>query len=328
MGLQNRSTGTSRGTDPIAMRYVRINETDDNPDYIELYRPSPPFIPFNNAINLQGWYLLASAGQNQAPVKLRPFPDSFTIGNGAYVVLGDGPATPAEMPGTANYVDLAGVGGGNIPWVTSEYDCALYDSYGRLVDTFRTTRPGTNLAHNHPRAPALWSEFSGAAPRSSAGDGAVGRNATATDTNTGADFHALATRTMGSANNSAATWTPDATPQLGVVLNDNLGGGLTAIITAGGDRAGQKWTMAFSIGHMNGAGPIAGWGPDIIDNWLFLSVTPPFFGFLDENGSARVDLPAGTVPAGVQADFAFILQDGAGQLAPITQLSAILEYDS
>ena len=96
-----------------------------------------------------------------------------------------------------------------------------------------------------------------------------------------------------------------------MVLNDNMGGGLTAILTAGGDRAGQKWTITFSIGQPEWSRSVAGYGFDFIDNWLFLSVTPPFFGFLDANGSARVDLPAGSVPPGIQADFAFILQDGA-----------------
>jgi Astacin (Peptidase family M12A)/FG-GAP-like repeat/FG-GAP repeat len=327
MGLQNRSTGTSRGLDPIAVRFVRINETDDNLDYLELHRPAPP-LPYVAPLDVQGWYLLASAGQNVAHARLNPFPNPLSFPTGGYVVLGDSATAPPEMPGSASYVDLAAVGGGNIPWVGSEYDCALYDSYGRLVDTFRSTTPSLALAHNHPRAPSRWTDFSGAAPRTATGAAALGRNATATDTNTGADFAPQAVRTMGAANTSVATWVPDSTPQLNVVLNDNQGGGFTAIITAGGDRAGQKWTMTFSIGHMNGAGPVAGYGPDILDNWLLLSVTPPFFGFLDAEGSGRVDLPAGTLPAGVQADFAFILQDGAAQLAPITQISKILEFDS
>lgn len=63
-------------------------------------------------------------------------------------------------------------------------------------------------------------------------------------------------------------------------------------------------------------------------NWIAYSATPPFFGFLDEFGTARVDVPAGTLGPGVTADFIFVLQDGQLQSAPITTVSAILEFDT
>jgi hypothetical protein len=100
------------------------------------------------------------------------------------------------------------------------------------------------------------------------------------------------------------------------------------ILNAGADRAGQRWSFAFSFGHSQGLGPLAGLGSDVVTNWLAFGSTPPFFGFLDGNGSARLDFPAGTLGAGVAADFIFVLQDGLLQTAPVTSVSNILEFDS
>ena len=118
-GSRTARPARARGTDPVAMRYVRINETDDNPDYIELYRPSPPSSRSRAPAESAGLVSARERGPEPAHLKLTAVPELILDRNGAYVVLGDGSAPPPEMPGSATYVDLDAVGGGNIPWVAS-----------------------------------------------------------------------------------------------------------------------------------------------------------------------------------------------------------------
>lgn len=326
MGLENRSAGT-RGTDPVAMRYVRINEIDDSPDYIELFRPSVTFgIPYS--INVQNWYLLTSAGNGLAHSKLTPFAASRTMASNSFLVIGENSTEPSELPASVPYL----FGGGNIPFTTEEFSCALYDSYGRCVDVVRAPGHDDPVPHNEPRAPSHWKDFTGVAGRGSLGDAVVARNATGSDTNTGSDFRARQSRSMGGINATLfePTWTPDATTKYNVVLNDTpYGGGITAIMNAGGDHAGERWTFTFSFGHLQGAGPILGLNTEAVSNWLSLSATPPFFGFLDASGSARLDFPGGSLPPGVDTDDLFLLQPNNGDpFAPFSLISPILEFDT
>jgi len=132
---------------------------------------------------------------------------------------------------------------------------------------------------------------------------------------------------MGSANGGLITWIPDPTTQLDVRLNDTgQGGGMTLILNGGPSRAGQKWTFAVSAGHLSGQGPLLGLGSDALQNYQLLSVTPPWFGTLDATGSARLDIPTGLFPPGLQTDNIFFLQDpSTNQLLIYTH---ILEWDT
>jgi hypothetical protein len=302
---------------------------DDSPDYIELYRSGTLLL--SPSVDLQGWYLLCSAVQNSTHTRLNPFPTRRLIAPGGYVVLGDGATAPSELPGGVPYINIATLGG-NIPFTGSELSCALYDAYGRCIDTVRSTAATHLVAHNHPRAPAHPTDFTGGALRTTLGEAAFGRNSSGTDTNTGADFRALAIRTMGSSNNAfpQPNWTPSNDVQMNVRLNATaLGGGIAAIIYAGQDHAGEKWTFGFSYGHINGSGPIIGLGPEAVDNWLITSVTLPFYGFLDSRGAARLDIAPGTLPPGIDTDDVFLLQVNDGtQFAPLTANTFVLEFDT
>jgi hypothetical protein len=325
MGLENSSSGI-RGTDPVPMRRVRINEVDDNPDYIELYRPASP-LPLLQPVNLQNWYFLCSANNTSAHAKVTPFRDPLSLGSNGFVVVGDAATPPSEMPASVPYR----FGGGNIPFTTEEFSCALYDSFGRLVDLVWCRGDGHPVPHNHPRAPAHPSEFSGVAGRGSAGpfnQAATARNSTGTDTNTGSDFSSAIFRTMGSAN--FGVYTPAGERGLEVRLNATpYGAGITAIMNAGSDHAGEKWSFTFSGGHIQGSGPILGLGSEAISNWAILSTTPPFFGVLDSRGSGRMDFPSGSLPAGLDLDVIFLTQVNDGNpLAQILLISPILEFDT
>lgn len=311
-GLENRSSGP-RGTDPLPVPAVVINETDDSPDLIELRNTGG--VP----VDLEGWFLRCSAGQGMAHAVLRPWSAPAVVAAGAYAVAGEG-AAPAELPAGVDYVDLIAVGL-NIPWTTEEYDAALYDHRGRLVDLFRTKGHDDLLVHNHPRAPAHWSDFTGTAGRGPNGERAVGRDAASTDTGSGLDFRPLLARTMGSANGAGASnGLGDA---LDVRLNETgRGDGLAIIINAGAAYSGHKWSFLLTAGHLGGQGPFFGLGAEALQNWLVFSVSPPWFGFLDARGSARVDLAPGTLPAGVGLDTLFILQDPGGALSAQTRVLA------
>jgi hypothetical protein len=317
-GLENRSSGVA-GYDPVTVRRVLVNETDDDPDYVEIRNASA------SSVSLRNWFFLMSANQNSVHVRIAPWSGSTLLAAGAYAVVGDSPTPPAEKPAAVAYFN-AGMLFSGIPWGVEEYDCALYDAYGRLVDLVRTTGSDDNVVHNHPRAPSRWADFTGSAQRGNAGDGAIGRDPSGTDTNTGGDFHAGITRTMGTANHAAGSPAPLAGTRIDARLNStNVAGGLALIINAGPDHAGEKWSFAFSYGHLRGQGPILGLGAEAISNWEVLSATPPYTGFLDAQGSARLDAPGGSLPPGFQADVIVLLQDPT--TLAFTQLTDVLELD-
>lgn len=327
MGLENANSGWI-GYDPAPKQKVVINEVSHNPPYVELRRISSTLLPLAN-LDLEGWTLHASGLQGQAHTRLRLSAGSFPMPAGGYLVLGSGPAAPPEMPGSAVYVDLAAINGGLVlPLTTGEYSLALHDQYGRPVDVVRATGHDDTVAHNHPRSLARWTAFQGAAQREVAGTASIGRNATSTDTDTSSDWYRYDTRTMGTPNTAGAGLTafPSGERGLDVRLNaTGLGQGMTAILNAGMARAGYSWTLAFDVGHYEGQGPIFGLGPNAINNLILASTTPPFFGTLDNWGSARFDFPAGSVPTGIMIDTIFLLLNPQGILIHYTP---ILEYDS
>jgi hypothetical protein len=313
-GLENRSSGP-RGTDSVAVPAILISETDDSPDLIEFRNVS------GASVDMQGFYLLCSANQGQTHAIIRPWTVPTVVGNNEYFVIGEG-APPAEMPGGTQYVDLTTLGL-NIPWTNEEYDCALYDNLGRLVDLMRATGSDDHVVHNDPRAPSAWSDFTGAAPRIiNSGDQAVARTTTtaAADTDSGADWRPVFARTMGTAN-SGFTGLAGLGSPLDVRLSQT-----GFIINAGPANAGAWFSILFSAGHSQGLGPILGLGLDALGNWLAINTAPGLSGTLDARGSARLDLPP-SIPAGVQTDDVFILQ-GGGVGGPLVALTKVLEFDT
>jgi hypothetical protein len=318
-GLENRSSGP-RGTDTVPVADVRINEVDDSPDYIE------PVNRNGAVVDLRNWFLLCSSNQGSAHVKLTPFPAATVVANGAYIVIGNDAAVPAELPAGVAYANLLAVGGGNIPWISEEFDCALYDNLGRLVDLMRTTGHDDGLVHNHPRAPSHWADFAGATGRNNNGGAdAVGRRSSGADTDRGGDWYPYFTRTMGLAN-SGASGLGGPSGLLDVRLDETgRGDGMAIVINAGAAASGGRYSFLFSLGHIQGNGRFFGLGDDALINWLMVLVTPPLSGFLDAQGSARVDLPPLSLPPGLQADCIFVLEQPPGWLAALTP---IVEYDT
>jgi hypothetical protein len=245
------------------------------------------------------------------------------IAGDGYLVIGDLVTAPAELPGGVQYVVV-----GSMTFTTLELDCALYDHLGRLVDLVRATRQNTPLVHNHPRAPSYWSDFVGAAVRpSNGGANCFGRNSAGADTNTGADWFPIFTRTMGSANLSTTLAGPGGHGNsFDVRLNETgLGQGFQAIMNAGPAGSSQTWNFFVSIGHSGGVGPFFGRGPDAIANFPLFYNVPPFSGSLDAMGSARFELNPGTFVPGIDADFIFIRQLPGGALAART---LVLAFDT
>ncbi|MAG57668.1 MAG: hypothetical protein CMJ83_15365 [Planctomycetes bacterium] len=317
-GLQNRNSGY-RGTDPETFLKVVINEICDNLDYIELRNVAPV------AVDLQGWFLYCSSGQNRDHRIIRPFPASRLLAPGAFLVIGDGPTQPPELPWNAAYVALNAVLGGNIPFTTNEYDCALYDSLGRLVDLVRTTGHDDTVVHNFPRAPAHWRDFTGSAGRSASGSGTIGRDAQSLDGGTGADWGPVATRTMGSPNSgfSGPTGLGDI---IDVRISDVDGGGGLALIVNGGHwLAGGRFSLFSAYeGHLEGQGPLYGLAMSALTNWQALNQVAPWFGYLDANGSFRFDLPPGVLPHFAADHIAVVQSPTTGQ---VWRRTPILEED-
>ncbi len=322
-GLENGNSGV-RGYDPLPRSFVYLNEIDDSPDLVELRNAS------YLQVDLRNWYLLCSGFQNQAHALVAPtFGSSLPLGllpAGDYCVLGEGSTAPAEKPAAVPYINVLTTSPSGFPFSTAEYEAALYDSYGRLVDLVRATGHDDNVVHNHPRAPAHWAEFAGGSRRTASGTHVLARQATFPDTNNARDLSGRSVRTMGS-DNLALIGGPPAAPPLDVRWHSGrTGTGFTCIVNAGGDNAGSRWSFAFSSPHLQGNGPVLGLGADALANYQLLNSIPGIFGVLDSRGSARLDLPAGTLPPGFTADAIFFLQDP--QTFAITALSPILEYDS
>jgi hypothetical protein len=316
MGLESRSSG-SRGSDPIPVQAVLINEIDDDPDFIE-------FRNLDGAdVELRNWKVAMSANQNLPHVSMRPWPASSIVPNWGFRVIGDSANPPAELPQYVPYLQTSSLV--NIPFYTEEYSCALYDAYGRLVDLVRTTGHNDQVAHNHPRAPGDWAAFMGAAGRDGSGEGSIGRHIFSDDNNLGSDFRSLATRSMGM-QNLVNTYGPTvgADDAWDVRLNGTgPGGGLTVIINAGPQYAGYRFRFTLSPGHLQGTGPFFGLGADAAQNLAILNQAP-WAGLLDAEGSARIDLPPLSIP-GFQSDTLWLLQAPNGAL---TFTSRLLEFDS
>jgi hypothetical protein len=253
----------------------------------------------------------------------------LTLGASAFLVLGNTASAPAEKPGAVGYVNLSALNGGLVlPFSNGEYSLALHDQYGRPVDAVRSTGHDDTVAHNHPRSLTPWSAFQGGARRLPTGAVSIGRNGSSSDTDTVSDWYGYLTRTMGTSNTTGGGLTaiPNGERGLDVRLNaTGLGQGMTVILNAGHDRAGYSWTFGFDVGHYEGQGPLLGLGPNALTNYLITSVTPPFFGTLDNWGSARFDFPPGSAPAGIQADTIFFLFNPQGALILYTP---ILEFDT
>jgi hypothetical protein len=314
LGRENSCDG-ARGSDPVPVLTVRINEIDDSPDYIELYNPG------GAAVDLSGWFLRMSGTQLVAH-GTEFLPGGTVIPPFGYVVLGDAAAAPAEIPGGVPYVEINA-----IPYGISEYDCALYDARGRLIDLVRSTGNTGTVVHNHPRAPSHWADFTGSAGRNlNGGASAIGRSQAGADNDAGSDWFPIYTRTMGSANLSTSQAGPAGFGDvLDVRLNaTGLGAGFQAIINAG-PSGNLTYNFVVSTVHSNGLGPILGLGPDVFANFATFYHVPPFWGLLNAAGSGRIEFDPGTLPPGVNADFIFFLQDGTGAIVRRTQ---VLEFDT
>ena len=243
-GLENACSGP-RGHDPIPAYPVVINEIDVSPDLIELRRLMTGWS--SSLIDMRHWSLLCSAQQGQSQALLSPWPDQNMLEQ--FMVLGEDAAGPAELPANVDYVNVAALGL-NIPFHNAELSCALYDHYGRLVDLVRATGHDDTCVHNDPRAPAAWDAFHGAAARSTSGAQAFGRDYYSSDSNSGADWRAVTTRSMGSPNSaSSMTGSAGLGDALDVRFHDAGGQGKTLIINAGANAQGLRWSYAVFFLH-------------------------------------------------------------------------------
>lgn len=316
LGIESRSSGV-QGTTNYQVPVVRINEVDANPDLVELYNPTA------TPIQLSKWFLLCSAGQNGTEVRIRPFPADAVIGANSYLVIGEFATPPAELPNNIPYVNLGAIGGGNIPYGTAEFSCALYDSYGHLIDLVRTKGTTNHVVHNVPRAPSHPTDFVGGAPRSPTKD-IICRNVLGDDQNTASDWHSTSVRTMGAANIGFDGEQGRGDSVDARLSTPGLGTGLTCIVNAGSQHSGARWGFLYTHGHTQANGPILGLDIDAVINYLDLDAVG-FFPQLDSSGSARIDLPFGSIPAGYDSDAVVIVLTPAGQIALYTD---VLRFDT
>ena len=310
MGLENRSSGP-RGTDPVALADLVINEVDDSPDYIELRLRSGGFLGIIDGTNYE---LEIVNIINSTPAIVRPWKGVFSP-IGEYVVLGDNVVTPAELPAppfaqVPNYADLSAVGE-SLTLTADEQAITLYDNYGRALDVVRTNWRLSTVNYfvcNQPRSASHWSSWGGAVNRQIGGDGSYGRTSVSTDTNTATDWYNQITRSMGS-DNGATFGALNFTDLFDVRVNDGQGAGIALILNAGSSMSGKKWSILISPGPGYGNGPLMGLQWSAINNWVALYNDPFLSGVLDANGSARFDYPSGLVPTGLAFDLMFILQN-------------------
>lgn len=318
-GRENSSNGP-RGTDPRLDERVQINEVDARDEYIEIK------VTESETVNLKSWFLMVSGYNGQAPMLFAPFPERHRIISNGYTILGSSATAPAELPTSLG-----------IPYRTvspsfpfnplGEYQIALYDHFGRLVDVVRAANPSNRLTHNHPRCPSAWDDFLG-----SAGNFVIENHMTSfepadarigeVDTNSGADWAKVFHRTMGFANPSSTSTPLGRDYPLDVRLNGTwTGTGLTLIINAGPNYANYPWTFTFGSGHALGHGPFFGMAWDALPNFFAISQAPGLTGTLDADGLARLDFPADSFPAGFQTDNRYFLFDpSTGALVAMTDI--------
>src|SRR4029078_7227914 len=111
-----------------------------------------------------------------------------------------------------------------------------------------------------------------------------------------------------------------------VRLNEtSLGQGFQTILNAGAPASGYTYNFLVSIGHNSGLGPFFGLGADVLVNLPLFYDVPPFSGLLDAQGSARIEFDPGSIPAGIDADFVFVLQQPGGAISAV---SHVLAFDS
>jgi hypothetical protein len=316
MGLLNTNSGP-RGTDPISWPTVLISEVDHSPDFVELRNKS------GSSRSLEGWYFLSASTSNGAFVRVQPFPAGASITGNGYHVLGEGSA-PAELPGAVPYTQIAG-GTTGFPFTVSEFAIALYDSYGRLSDMVRTQRVGDGITHHTTLLPAHWTDFVGAAPRTSDGQGVIARVTTSFDTDSGTDWRGSSVRTMGTLNGVGLT------PNLGYAEPLDARFALTqssqvmVVVNAGPPFAGMGHGYLLSGGHLNNEGPFYGMGNDALANLVNFGTQPPHMGLLDFRGSTRLDLPI-SLPPGLVFDLKFFtFHPGTGQILAQT---LVMEIDT
>lgn len=325
LGLENFATSGRGGVAQNPVPDVRISEIDSGiRELIELHNAD------TSSTNLENWFFLISSGQGQEFEAVYPFPTSFELPAGGFVVIGDSSTVPAELPAGVTYLDLSD----NLHddqsialSLTNEYSVALYTAKGEIVDMVRVARAGSPLAHNDPRAPSGPFDFRGQAFRISTADGLVARIDSSVDTNQGRDWQATLTRTMGFANAGFSGPVGSSTP-LDVRLNDHaLGGGLSMIICAGSANRLRNYQIFFTGGHANGNGPFFGLGPDGLLIAQSIFGVAPFAGTLDNLGNARpFDVPPGSFTSGIDSDNLVLLFDPV--TFEILGQTQILEFDT
>lgn len=323
-GLRNAATGF-RGSDPLPKNAVIFDEIDAANGYVELHAVD---IVDPDGVDLRGWSFLRHARQGQSGVRSVIGGLGERLVSGARrIVVGRSVSPPAELPGTVSYYTGSDVAPA-LTFSGREFSLALYDHHGRLIELVRTSGDDDLVAHNEPRAPSSWNDFTGVVQRAGPSTDIFGRRLAVTDTNTGVDFRATTTRQMGVNNIFTGIFPPDPIMRGVDVRLDAappVGGGLTIIVAAGPERAGERWSFFWDLGHFFGQGPLFGLGPNAINNYLLTGLTPPFSGFLDASGTGRLDLPAGSVPPGAALDTIFVLQGAGGSL---TARTGILMFDS
>lgn len=310
LGLENQCAGT-RGSEPDPTFDVVMTEIDHYNDYIEIYNKGYTTLSMND------WEFVITSGGVKTIIQ--PFAtNNISLTSGEYYLIGDGPVPSGTALGVFA-VNVANFGQ-SFNLNHREYEIALYDGYGRLMDIVRASGGNDTVVQNHPRAPAHWNDFTGAALRLAvAGDdvicrrissiGIIGGTTPYFSNGSGADWQPCWYHTLGSVN-SGWIGQQGMSDRFDVRAHESaLGDGMTIIFNAGSAQAGNKYSFMFSNGHAFGAGPLWGLGWDALTNWLFIQSSPLFSGLLGARGEGRIDLPPGALPPGVTADVIFLLQD-------------------
>lgn len=310
-GLRSRSSGP-RGTDPLPVAAVALNEIQALSDAVELKNLGAA------PVDLMGWQF-ASYSYGPGVARAKPFYASTPIAAGGFVVLGEG-APPAGLPANVPYVDVGG-GEGFDFYVYEPFACALYDAHGRCVDYVAGADATQNLAPHGPEIPHATADWTGLAPASGTSPTCVAR-AAAADANSGGDWRRETVATFGFDNGPFDGPTGLATPLDVRVDRLPTGNGMSIVVDAGPAYAGSTWNCFVSTTHGGGAGPFFGLGLDAFQNWLNLLEAGGLFAALDARGSARFDLAAPL--GGLAVDAVFFLLDPAFQFGPRT---AVVAFD-